>query len=168
MKSSITVSGMTELRDKLMALGPAASVKVLRAAAKEAMKPVLAEARRLAPVDTEQLRNSIVLVARTPRGGDSVAQVGLKIKAGVRPNLRGLAVKSGTKRAVSRMSAHWRWHFAEFGTAYTKATPFLRPALAKHRNEVVESLRAEIAKRIERVWKRRAKAASKLAKARGL
>lgn len=168
MKASIKIEGLGELREKLLALGPEVGAKTLRSAARVAMAPVLEEARRLAPVDTAQLRESIVLVARMPKSGDAVARVGLKIKAlGSRPNLRGLKVGKSTKQAVARMSAHWRWHFAEFGTARHRATPFLRPALAKHRESVVETLKAEIKKRIDAVWKKRARSAAKLAKARG-
>lgn len=156
----LKVEGLKELRDKVLALGPETGPKVLRAAARAAMQPVLEEARRLVPVDSGLMRDSIVLSSKIPKSGDTVTRVGIRIKKQRRPNLRGLRVSKSTRRAVNRMSAHWRWHFIEFGTVRQKARPFLRPALATHKDRVIASIKAEIAKRVERVWRYRRKQAA--------
>ena len=154
MNSSVTIKGLAELRDKLLALGPEVGAKVLRTAAREAMKPVLAEAQRLAPRDTGALHDAIVLVAKMPKSALTLTRVGLKIRALKR------TFNVPTKAESEAISARARWHFAEFGTAHTKAHPFLRPALETHKDAVISSLKAEIAKRVERVWKQRRKQAA--------
>jgi HK97 gp10 family phage protein len=167
-RPAIKVEGLAELREKLLALGPEVGAKALQGAAREAMKPVLETAKRLAPYDTgdehtgAHLRDSIVLTAKIPKGGDTLCRVGIRIRALKRPSLKGTRgkVSKATKRYVFRGSAAWRWHFAEFGTAHQRARPFLRPAFAQHREEVVDSLKREIAKRVERIWKNRKKQAA--------
>lgn len=164
---TIKVEGLAELRDKLLALGPALGARVLRSGARAAMQPVLEEARRLVAVDTGLTRDSITLRAKMPKSGDTLTRVGIKIQklsAAKRAySLKGTGgsrnLKKSTMRAYYRESAHWRWHFLEFGTKTQRAQPFLRPALAKHKDQVIAALRLEVAKRVERVWKYRRKQA---------
>lgn len=54
---------------------------------------------------------------------------------------------------------HWR--FLEMGSENNAATPFLRPALANHVNEVVSIITKELEKGIDRAVKRDAKQALK-------
>ena len=67
----VKIEGLKELRQKLLAIGAIAGQKVIASAARAAMKPVLEEARRLAPVHRGVLRDSIKLKATKPRRGRS-------------------------------------------------------------------------------------------------
>lgn len=138
------VEGLAALEAKLTELGAELGQKVLAAAARRAMRPVLEEAQRLAPKDTGALRDAIKLSSGKPNGGETVAVAGLRIG-------RSKGAKDGGLPAAAR------WHFAEFGTAQRAATPFLRPALDSQASRVVEELKTELAKGIKRALARKAR-----------
>src|SRR5690554_412384 len=110
------IEGLAALEAKLQELGAELGQKVLTAAARRAMRPVLEEAKRLVPKDTGALRDAITLSTGKPKEGETVAVAGLRIG-------KSKGAKDG------RMPPAARWHFVEFGTASQAARPFLRPAL---------------------------------------
>jgi HK97 gp10 family phage protein len=144
--------GLRDLEQELVGLGPKDGQKALRAAGRKAFKPVLDAAKAKAPIDTGLLRDHIRIVTQAPKDGAGVAVVGLRIAK----------AKTGapdSERPLDYQSPHWRWHFIEKGTSKKAARPFLRPALDENADVVVTTLKGELAKVIERVRKRRAKAA---------
>jgi HK97 gp10 family phage protein len=152
------------LHDELVALGANEARKTLTRAARKAMQPVRDSARANAPVDSGLTRDNIVIATQTAQqDGDGVVTVGLRIKRSKETRLSKHAVsKGGTHRMAT--SPHWRWHFIEGGTSSQSARPFLRPALDANASAVVANLGAELRKAIDRVLKKRARAATKGAK----
>lgn len=152
---SATLTGFKELNAQLEALQDVAlAVKVLAAAARKSFLPVLEAARAAAPRDTGALAEAIRISVVKPKSGDAVVVVGLKIagpKKFIGPKTQAQAAQA------KKLPPKARWHFAEFGTAFQAAHPFLRPALDNHANEVVELLKAELAKGIERAVRKQAK-----------
>lgn len=149
---SLKVHGLDALKAQLEELGAEAAGKELARAARKAFEPVLAAAQARAPIDTGLLRDSIKLAVVRPRGGDAVVQVGLRIAPS----------KGAAKLGRRTISAHWRWHFVELGTSKMAAKPFLRPALDGNAQQVLDTLRVELLKGIERALKRQRKNAARL------
>jgi HK97 gp10 family phage protein len=151
-------SGLRELERQLVALGANEGRKVLTRAARKAFRPVLEAAIAKVPVDTGLTRDNIKIRVEKPKGGEAVVKVGLRI----------VRAKGGRERAdgTKATSPHWRWHFIEGGVPAhgIAARPFLRPALDANAEAVVGTLREQLGKEIDRVLKKRAKAAAKGAK----
>lgn len=144
MSASMQVEGLASLEAKLTELGAELGQKVLTAAARRAMWPVLEEAQRLVPKDSGDLRDAIKLSTGKPASGETVAVAGLRIG-------RSKGGKDGGLPPAAR------WHFVEFGTAHQSAHPFLRPALDSQAPRVVDELKTELAKGIKRALARKAR-----------
>ena len=137
------VAGMKELNEQLIGLGAKLGNKTLRAATKRAFMPIIEEAKAIVQVRSGDLWESIQLSAKTPKKGDAVTVVGLKIG------------KAGTTRPEVR------WHLTEFGTAHSEAFPFIRPAFDMHWKGTLDTLRTELGKAIQRAVMRQKNKARK-------
>lgn len=111
------IKGAAELNRVLRTIGPRSArsggMKALRAAA----KPIIAEAKRLVPVRTGDLKRSITTNPKRSR-----AERELTLLIGFRP-------------PVSR-----RAHLTEFGTVHSKAQPFIRPALDSQAQAAIDAM----------------------------
>lgn len=141
---SVTVEGLKDLQQQLLDLGAEIGQKVLAAAARKAMVPVLNDAKALCPKDSGALADSITLTATKPKEGDAVAVAGLKIG-------------SSDLTAKGELPPARRWHFVELGTSKMAAHPFLRPALDRQASTVLDVLKVELQAGIQRAIKRAAK-----------
>jgi HK97 gp10 family phage protein len=159
--------GLKDLEKELVALGANEGRKVLTRAARNAFAPVLEAAKANVPVDTGLTRDNIIIATEKPKEGESVVNVGLRIKKAkeIRLSKHGMT-KDGTYRMST--SPHWRWHFIEGGTSTTPARPFLRPALDSNADKVTASLNGELRKVIDGVLKKRKRAGVAGAFGRGL
>lgn len=160
--------GLRSLQDQLLELGAELGVKTLTAAAKKAFQPVIDDAQRLAPVDTDALRESVKLRSKKPKSGETVVAVGLSIAgqskrqrrlAKVRRRLHKKGLVSGSEKLP--LAPKSRWHFEEFGTSKTRARPYIRPAFDKNVRWMIEDLKFELGKAILRAVKRKARQAAK-------
>lgn len=150
------IEGLEELESKLseiMALGRADTIarQTIVKAAKEAMQPVLQEVQATAPYDAEKprdarnpihLRDTVKLAARIPNETDRRSTMVNQTDAAI-------AVVSVKKSAVSLAQ--------ELGTKKLAPQPFLRPALAKHKDSVVALFKDELAGYIEQVAAKQAR-----------
>lgn len=150
------IEGLEELESKLseiMALGRADTIarQTVVRAAKEAMQPVLQEVQATAPYDAEKprdarnpihLRDTVKLAARIPNETDRRSTMVNQTDAAI-------AVVSVKKSAVSLAQ--------ELGTKKLAPQPFLRPALAKHKDSVVALFKDELAGYIEQVAAKQAR-----------
>lgn len=150
------IEGLAELEDKLseiMALGRADSIarQTLVKAAKEAMQPVLMEVQATAPYDGSRprdernpihLRDTVKLTARIPNETDRRSTM-------VNQTDTAIAVVSVKKSAVSLAQ--------ELGTKKLTPQPFLRPALAKHKDSVVTIFKDELRMRINEIAAKQAR-----------
>jgi HK97 gp10 family phage protein len=128
-----------EFGDKL------ARSKVLIPAVREALKPVLLQAKINTPKDTGDLARSLIVEARRPNNKDRkskyVTQTDTVIAAVTTAPSKKLA-KMGIKsdaRAIAQ----------EFGTSRHPAKPYLRPALESMAQSTVNKLGEILARRIE-------------------
>ncbi len=101
------IKGAKEMERLLRELGPNVASRAGDRALRAGAKPIVAEAKRLVPVKTGELRDSIIVVGERRRKGDNerVVVIGFKMP--------------GSRRA----------HLTEFGTVHAPAQPFMRPAL---------------------------------------
>jgi HK97 gp10 family phage protein len=140
---------MKKLHDRLLQLGAATGQKVLASAARQALKPVRDDARRMAPVDSGALRESIRIQVKKPRSGDAVVVAGLAVttkRVTIDEDLEADVL------AARASGAGYRWHFAEFGVPSRGIAPkpFLRPAFAKNREVMVRVLKEQLRKLIKK------------------
>lgn len=119
--------------------------KVLIPAVREAMKPVLQEAKANAPKDTGDLTKSLIVEARRPTSRDRrskyITQTDTVIAA--------VTTASGKKLAKMGIKSDARAIAQEFGTAKHPAQPYLRPALESNAQETVTRLATILARRIQ-------------------
>lgn len=129
------VRGLSELEAQLLELEDVTqAVDLLAKAAREAFEPVWEAARALVRRRSGDLHDAIKLSIVTAPGGNIALAVGLRI--GRAP---GQGIEEGEEIPTRR------WHFEEFGTALQAAHPFLRPALERNAETVIELLRARLA-----------------------
>ena len=140
----VTVSGFRELHDALGQLPKATERALLRRIGTKALAPFVAEAKRLAPVDDGQLRDSIAagtkLNSRARRKAKEDPPEGVRVFAG-----------TSNRNGVPR----------EFGTSRSRAEPFMRPAWDRTRSEVLDGVTRDLATEIDKTAKRLAKRAAK-------
>lgn len=150
---TIKLKGMAALLEQLRDLKDSELAgKTLARASRKAFEPVLETAKRLAPRDTGELADSLLL---TSRRVDNGAQVGIRIGKGKGTKQAALAAAAFGEAQGKGLPAARRWHFAEFGTSSQPAKPFLRPALDTNVSNVTERLKVSIAAGIARVAKKR-------------
>lgn len=148
---SIKLEGIGEVDKALKALeaefgDKMARSKVLVPAVREALKPVLAQAKANAPVDSGDLVKSLIIEARRPTRRDRrskyVTQTDTVIAA--------VTTASGKKLAKMGIKSDARAIAQEFGTAHNPAQPYLRTALESNAQTTVNNLAGILARRIER------------------
>lgn len=148
MSASLSITGLKDLQAQLLDFGATMAVKILASAARKAFLPVLADAKSFVPVDSGALQDSIKVSATKPKNGDAVVVVGLRIG------------KTSLGR-LGELAPHRRWHWIELGTSKLAAHPFMRPALDRNAQGILDTLKTEIAKGIAAQMRKNARAAAK-------
>ena len=132
----IGISGAAEMDALLKQLAPDVAVNIGRRATRAGAEVIADEARRLVPVDTGELRDSIAVdvpTAKRQRGETVRALVGF------------LNPTSG------------RAHLTEFGTSKLAARPFMRPAMDAKAGDALDGMAKVLASGIIAAAKRLAK-----------
>ncbi len=150
------LTGIKEYVEALKLLPLPVGKRVLASTGKYAMAPVLDDAKRLAPVRTGVLRDSLRLVATSSGSSETGA-----INAGVTVHQTKLTYEiegdDGETEIVKlnkRLDASWRWHFAEYGTSHSAAHPFIRPALDQNVSNVLARLQQKFGESVEKAFAR--------------
>lgn len=149
------IEGLEDLESKLsdlMALGRADAIarKTLVKAAKEAMDPVYNEVQTTVPVGTKprdprnpiHMKDTVGITARIPTQADRKSTM-------VNQSDAAIAIVSVKKSAVSLAQ--------EFGTSKIPMNAFLRPALAKHKDNVVSIFKDRLGEYINQVAAKQAR-----------
>lgn len=150
---------------------------VLRTAVTKGARPVAAAMRSRAPVRHRVLKNNIRVkvitsglkrVAKTG-GGYKTVKTGktIEVRAMIGPTNKKVAVPAGVvdgSRTSKIVNASRYAHLVEFGTAHSKAQPFMRPAVAATKNQALAIVGREIKAGIA---KAKAKAAARAARVKG-
>ena len=122
----VNITGMDEILKKLKKLPEKIQKRVLTGAVRAGAKPMIKEAKRLAPVKTGTLKKSIGVVKRRSKDKNI-------IKFSIAPRNK----KGG-----------WYGFFVEFGTTKMHAHPFMRPAYEKEGENTIDTVREYMAKRV--------------------
>ena len=130
-KRKFKMEGLSELQSSLRKLPDKLRENALKNASAAGARVIRDDAKRRVPVDSGQLRDSIV-VARTFR------------QRGRRVRLRG-AVVIGIKGG-----ARFYAHLIEFGTSRRAAEPFMRPALDAMAPKALKAMAGKLAKEINK------------------
>lgn len=134
MKHGFGASGFRDLDRQLSKLVQGVPEDKLRRALHEGGQIIAAEAKRIVPVDTGLLRDSIQVT------DERDARIYGKL------NGPGLSVYVGPVGSVEDGDTYYA-KFVEFGTAWHGAQPFMRPALAAKRPDaerlILSKLRAD-------------------------
>ncbi len=149
MTTTVRVEGLAELKQVLeRTLPDRLQGKALQGALAKAVRPIVQQARTLAPVDTGRLRLAIYSKRSkfSKRGHES----------------RIVAVRRG-KKAQKRDRDAFYWKFVEFGhmtraskkvagvPRFIPARPFMRPAFEANKLKALEIVRTELAGEIKKV-----------------
>jgi HK97 gp10 family phage protein len=126
-----------------------ANSKILVPSVREAMKPVLAQARANAPVDTGGLKRSLQVEARRPTRKDK----GSKYISATDTVISLVTTAPGKKLAKMGINSDARAIAQEFGTAKHPAQPYLRTALESQSQSVIQNLSQILARRINQYKK---------------
>lgn len=140
-----------KVRQKLIAMVPKVGVN-LENAMREGANEIAGLARRYAPVETGQLRDSINahVIDDYDSRADQQIQTSFQVTL-QKGKRRGLTV-SRAARAIETQAwgifAHFKWRFVEFGTVDTRAQPFMFPAYRVLRKRVRSRISRAIGKAI--------------------
>ena len=148
---SIKLEGIGEVDKALRALeiefgDKMAQSKVLVPAVREALKPVLAQAKANAPKDSGDLQKSLIIEARRPTRRDRRSKYVTKTDTVI----AAVTTASGKKLAKMGIKSDARAIAQEFGTAHNPAQPYLRTALESNAQTTVDNLAGILARRIEK------------------
>jgi HK97 gp10 family phage protein len=159
---SVQFTGVKEFEELLNEMqddfGVKDQKKILTAAVRKSMSPVLSKARQLAPIDTGGLRASLRIEARKPsrrdkksiyvNPGDVVIGTVTTASGKQLAKKKFTNVKTGQKQIG--IESDGRAIANEFGTAHVAAKPYMRPALetttASVLTELGDNLRAQLIK----------------------
>jgi len=118
MKVVWSIEGAAEIEKFLIDIGPRPAARAGNRALRAAARVIMEEAKRLVPVDTGELRDSLAIVTKRQNSGSHT-----------------LSVDIGFRKPTSR-----RAHFAEFGTVNHAAKPFMRPAMDNKQGEAIDAM----------------------------
>lgn len=157
----VSVSGMAALEQALAQLPKATARNVLKRTLNMAAEPIADEARRLVPVKTGNLYNSIAVSARIKnkvgnaeysaamRAGLGKAAAGAALRAarrankGNNPSFAEVFVGPARGKGVIRYA-----HIVEFGSNDTAPDPYMRPAWDAKKREALEIIKGELRSQI--------------------
>jgi HK97 gp10 family phage protein len=145
------LEGASELAAQLRELGKAVSGRVLKQAVTEAMMPTYRKALATVPVGD---RPHKTYKGRMVEPG--FAQQNLRLKPWVSKDKQSAAAMVGVNP-----EAYYVLQFIELGTSSIPAAPWLTPAFESSKDEAAKKVGDEMRLRIERIARRRAKAAAK-------
>jgi len=149
---TVSVAGLRELDAALGQLGKATGRNVLRRVALGRLEPMAEEARRLAPAEDQDLRESIAV---------STKLAGYAKRLNRRSKSEAEAYMgpggSGGKKAPPQGSLQ------EFGTKNHSPQPFMRPAWDGGKTELLDGIAEDLSAEIDKAAARQAKKAARLA-----
>lgn len=155
----IKLSGFRELEKALTELPKATARNVLTRTATAALAPVVARMGQLAPFDPQDRDDDGNHLNQTMRTQPAKAKLAKAI--GV-PRQSGVVVLAGPASVGKRARANAGWQ--ENGTVKMAAHPFARPAADAERDNVIRSVRDELAAQIEKAKARIARKTTQTAK----
>jgi HK97 gp10 family phage protein len=133
MAARSNLEGVAELTRQLIALGKLENGAALKLAVRAGMKPVLAAAKANIPVGTEPHRLAAAYGKLLVAPGFAQSQLAIGVSINAAKNIASATVGDRSRAFYSK--------FAELGTRYRQATPWLRRALTDNREAAENALR---------------------------
>jgi HK97 gp10 family phage protein len=118
-KTDYTIEGARDIERVLEAIGPKLAGQVGGNAVRAGARVIVKEAKRLVPVRSGHLRDSIKIV--TLKKNQKASDV--------------VGVLIGFEKPSSRIA-----HLIEFGTSHSAAQPFMRPAMDSQHSEILDAI----------------------------
>ena len=152
----VSTSGFRELERALAELPKATARNVLRRTLVKAGQPIAEKARDLVPVDSSQLKNSIVVSARIKnKVGNAEFSAAMRSGLGKEAAVRAMRdARRANQGSFAQMyvgpavPAGFYGHLVEFGTSRMAAQPFMRPAWDAKQREALDIIRSEMGNEI--------------------
>lgn len=141
MSFTVKTTGLKEVQTALRTLPDSTAKGVMRRVMKRVLIPVRDDARRLAPEDNGELKDSIVISTKLSKSQRR------KFK---KRNRHDVYVFCGAGPLPQA-------HLQEYGTSHHSTQPFMRPAWDKNKRDVFDNIRGEMWKEIRKTAARRAK-----------
>lgn len=158
MSITVSVSGLQELDAALGNLPKATARNVLIRTLKKAGEPIAEEARRLVPVGTGALRDSIQVSSRVKNKVGN-AEYSAAMRAGLGKDAARAALR-GARRAAAGQGSFaqmiigpargGKWgviryaHIVEFGSVKDAPQPYMRPAWDSTQRQALDIIKAEL------------------------
>lgn len=136
----IRLLGSKKLQRKLDKLHSTVAGRVVRESIKDAMDPVRKLAQRRAPVKSGRLRRSIRIASF--RGRRNSGLIGAVVRTGTRRQLK-----------IDPTDKYYYPSALEYGTEHIRARSFMRSSLATKKAEVLNSVRINLRRNIEKAGK---------------
>lgn len=138
---TVRVDGLREIDAALGELGKATGRNVMRRVAVARLEPMAEEMRRLAPVNSGDLKDSITVTTRRPKRHR----------------------KSSEVEAYAGPGRHPQGHLREFGGDGSPPEPFVRPAWDGGKTELLYGIGEDLWSEISKAAARQARKAARLA-----
>lgn len=162
----VSVSGLRELELALAQLPKATARNVLKRTLEKAAQPTVDEAKRLVPVNTGRLRDSIVSSFKVKNKVGN-AEYAAAMRAGLGKEAAGAALRQARKAAKGLGSFAEIYvgpargkgvipyaHIVEFGSVKDSPQPFMRPAWDVTKQDALRIIRAELGNEIIKTARR--------------
>ena len=138
---TVKIDGLKEIDAALGQLGKATGRNVMRRVAVKRLEPMAEEMRRLAPVDSGDLKDGITVTTKRPKGHRKESEV----------------------EAYAGPGRHPQAHLREFGGDGSPAQPYVRPAWDGGKTKLLDGIKDDLWSEIEKAAARQAKKAARLA-----
>jgi HK97 gp10 family phage protein len=149
---AVSIQGLREVDAALGELGKATGRNVMRRVALARLEPMAEEARRLAPVEDTDLRDSIAVSTRL---AGYARRLNKRSKSEAEAHMG--PAGAGGKKAPPQGSLQ------EFGTKNHPPQPFMRPAWDGGKTDLLTGIREDLWSEIEKAAARQARKAARLA-----
>jgi len=154
MASTVRVDGLKELRAALVDLGDRTGKRVLNRAVNSGARVIRDQARQNVPVDTGQLKASIVTAKRRARKGTAVYVVALSSKRKKYADNKKNRRLGRAGEAYKAEGAGYYGRFLEFGTSKMRPRKFMTPAFESRKRDALDAIKAALGDGVEQEVKR--------------
>ena len=147
MTVTVKIAGLSELKETLRTLPDATAKNILRRVGKARLQPIVDQANILAPRIKGKLAKSIVVATKLNKSQRSKHR---------KYNDSDVEIFAGAGSVLYS-------HMVEFGSIHNKPKPFIRPAWDSGKDKLLEGIRDDLWREIEKTLARRARKAAKAA-----
>lgn len=149
LKASVAIENQDAIDRLLTDLGRTVERKIVRAAIRKGMKPMLAATKKAAPVDSGLLKKSLVIRSLKQKRGRPIAvQIGFK-------NVAQIVERStygrgfGPRDPAKKKKRQFYPAVVEYGSKTQSPHPYMRPAFDSTKDQSISTINKEVRLGIE-------------------